>query len=115
MLTRLLSDAEHHETFSERMLDIKGRESEVHPDGVIDLEPYLKAIPRSDFRGLSLLPAAPPTSAYRSEDGRFDHILYPCDHRNVFLVVVVGLQPDHIHGHYLLDLNKEYGLDGAAV
>jgi hypothetical protein len=115
MPPRLLSEAEFQATFSERMLDIKGREPELHPEGVIDLEPYLGAISRSDFGALRLLSGAPPTSVYRSEDGRFDHILYPCDRPNVFLVVVVALRPDRVQGHYILDLNKEYGLDGAAV
>ena len=115
MLPRLLSEAEFQVTFTERMVDIKGREPEVHPEGVIDLDAYLEAISRSDFGALRLLSDAPPASVYRSEDGRFDHVLYPCDQPNVFLVVVIALRPDHVHGHYILDLNREYGLDGAAV
>ena len=31
--------------------------------------------------------------------------------KNVFLVVIVDLRADRVFGHYLLDLNEEYGLD----
>jgi hypothetical protein len=93
------------------MIDIKGREDILQREGVIELGPYLEAIPESHFAGMRLIPSAPPTAVYRSEDGRFDHVLYPCNRSNVYLVVVVALRPDRVHGHFILDLAKEYGLD----
>ena len=111
MNPRLLLEPEFRETFSNRMVDIKGREDLVHPEGVIDLEPYLRAIPEGDFGGLTLLPDAPPAAVYHGEERGFDHVLYPCNRSNVYLVVVVASRPDHVHGHYILDLAHEYGLD----
>ncbi len=115
MPTRLLTQAEFRTTFSAPMIDIKGREPKVHPEGVIALEPYLEEIPPADFGGLSLLPGAPPAAVYQSQDGRFDHVLYPCTRSNVYLVVVVELDPEQVHGHFVLDLGKEYGLDGGRL
>ena len=115
MTPRLLSEPEFRATFSDQMVDIKGREDLVQPEGVIDLEPYLRAIPAADFAGLTLLSAAPPSAVYRGEEKGFDHVLYPCNRSNVYLVVVIAFRPDHVHGHYILDLAQEYGLDRAAV
>jgi hypothetical protein len=47
---------------------------------------------------------------YRRGDAQFDHVLVETTTRNVFLVVVVDLREDGILGHFLLDLNEEYGL-----
>ena len=115
MTPRLLSEAEFRSTFSIRMIDIKGHEDRVQSEGIIDLEPYLLAIPQSDFGDLSLLSAVPPAAVYRSQDGRFDHVLYPCNRSNTYLVVVVALKPDHVYGHYILDLGKEYGLESGRL
>ena len=95
------------------VVDITAREDSVQPDGVIDIEQYVAAIPRADLRGVALIPDSPPANVYRTQDGTFDHVLYRSDRRNVFLVIVVRLRPDRVHGHYLLDLNTEYG-SGAA-
>lgn len=107
MTPRLLSEAEFKATLSDRMIDINGREDLVS-DGVIDLDPYLRATEPS-IAPLELLPDKPPAAVYRSADGRFDHVLYPCNRSNLYLVIVVELRADHVHGHYLLDLQKEYG------
>ena len=47
---------------------------------------------------------------YRSEDGRFDKVLIPYGVENVYLAVVVDRENKCVHGHYLLDLNEEYGV-----
>ena len=97
------------------MTDIRGRENVLNAEGVLDLEPYLKAIPASDLGGLALLSAAPPAGVYRSEDGQFDHVLYPLNRSNVYLVIVVGLCPDRVVGHRILDLRQEPRSGDAAV
>jgi hypothetical protein len=107
MTPRLLSEAEFKATFSDRMIDINGREDLIS-DGVIDLEPYLRAV-EPGIAPLELLPDTPPAAVYRSADGRFDHVLYPCNRSNVYVVVIVALGDDHVHGHHVLDLKKEYG------
>jgi hypothetical protein len=106
---RLLSEAAFRATFAARMLDIKGREGEVYPQGVMDLQPYLRALKR-EIAPLELLPDRPPAAVYQCSDGRFDQVLYPCNRSNVYLVVVVAVRDDRVHGHFVLDLAQEYGL-----
>ena len=107
---RLLSEQEFRATYRERMLEIKGREDDLYPDGVIDIEPYLEVIPDGDLEGMSLIAEAPPTNVYLSGDGQCTHVLYRLNRSNVYLVVVVKMKPDDVLGHYVLDLGKEYGL-----
>lgn len=96
-------------TFGDRMLNITGKEDSVTPDGVIDVIPYVDAIPQRD-----LLPHVLHDHfveyVYRSSDNRFDHVLFMTKTENVYVVVVVDLQVNEIHGHRLLDLNEEYGI-----
>ena len=47
---------------------------------------------------------------YRSEDGRYDHVLIPYGVENVYLTIIVDLVEQQVHGHFLLDLNEEYGV-----
>jgi len=93
------------------MRDITGREDEFSPDGVIDLLPYISAIPKSDFLGHSLLGNDVVEFVKRSGDGRFDQVMHPCRESNVYLVVVVSIDVGAPYGHFLLNLNQEYGLD----
>jgi hypothetical protein len=48
---------------------------------------------------------------YLNGDQSFTHILIDYGQLNRFLVIVVDNIRETIHGHYLLDLNAEYGLD----
>jgi hypothetical protein len=108
--TRLLTKAEYLETTIEPVVDISGREDAVQPDGVIDVEPYLAAIPAGDYGALTLVPDVPPAAVYRTGNGRFDHVLYALNRSNVYLVIIVELDPDRVLGHYILDLSAEYGI-----
>ena len=107
---RRLTQGEFKATLGSRMVDIKGREDIVHPDGVIDLNPYLRAV-EADIAPLELLPDVSPSAVYTS-GGRYDHVLYPCNRSNVYLVVVVAR--DDVYGHHVLDLQKEYDLPSDA-
>lgn len=46
---------------------------------------------------------------YRNREETIEHVLLPTDQKNVYVVVVVDLTAQDIYGHYVLDLNKEYG------
>ena len=109
MSPRLLSSDEFRATFTERMIDIKGQEDVLHPDGVIDLEPYLLALGH-ELAPLELLPDREPAVVYQTSDGRYDHVMYPCNRSNVYVVIVVALREGDVHGHFVLDLAHEYGL-----
>jgi hypothetical protein len=75
---------------------------------VIDLDPYLRAVAH-ELAPLELLPDREPAVVYQTSDGRDDHVMYPCDRSDVYLVVVVAVREGNIHGHFVLDLAKEYG------
>ena len=32
------------------------------------------------------------------------------NNKNIFVAIIVNIEKEHIKGHYLLDLEKEYGL-----
>lgn len=48
---------------------------------------------------------------YLNGDRSFYHVLIHYGQPNRFLVIVVDCNQQTIRGHYLLDLNEEYGLD----
>ena len=109
--TRLLTKAEFLATFREPMTNIIGREDEFSPEGVIDPRSYIAAIPESDFRGYSLISDDVIERVNRSADNQFDQVVYPCHEKYIYLVVVISLNDDRPYGHFLLDLNQEYGFD----
>jgi hypothetical protein len=104
---RRLSEAEYKATFADPMVDIKGREDLFRPDGVLDLRSYLRAA-QADIAPLELLADVPPSAVYLTADRRFDHVLYPCDRSNVYLVVVI-VADAFVFGHFVLDLQGEHG------
>ena len=95
------------------MIDIRGRETDESPGGVIDIEPYVALLQSADLGGCELLSNVPPAAVYRSNRGDFDHVLYPLNRSSRYVVVVVDVSRDQVHGHHVLDLHKEYGLDAA--
>jgi hypothetical protein len=48
-------------------------------------------------------------------EGSFYHVLLSFGERNVYLVIVVDCKRASVYGHYILDLNEEYGLGGNAT
>lgn len=48
---------------------------------------------------------------YLNGDRSFYHVLIHYGQHNRFLVIVVDCNREAVRGHYLLDLNEEYGLD----
>jgi hypothetical protein len=76
---------------------------------VIDIWPYVAAIPASELNGHATVTGVI-EHAYRNGAGTFDHVLVLTKTKNTYLVVVVDLVADRIHGHRILDLKAEYGL-----
>lgn len=102
--TRRLTEEQFHATFPEPMRNITDSVEEV-----LDIWPYVESVPASDLAGHSVYDGTV-EAAYRSADERFDHVLVWTRTANVYLIVVVDVQADEVNGHYLLDLNREYGL-----
>lgn len=104
MMTRHLSATEFLSTFSAPMRDVL-----VTATNVIDIWPYVGAVPAGDLAGHEIVDGSV-AHVYRNADGTFDHVIVVTNVQNVFLVVIVDLTRDTILGHHLLDLNREYGL-----
>jgi hypothetical protein len=111
--TKSLTKAAFLATSSCSMKDITEQEDIVSPNGVLDIWSYVKAVPQQDL-GEHVVSDELVERVYRSSDGCFDHVLVVTQQNNVYLVVVIDIVNDRVHGHHLLDLNREYGiyLDG---
>jgi hypothetical protein len=104
MQTRLLAKDEYLATFLKPSENVT-----LTATDVIDIWPYVTAVPRDERWGHAVVPQTI-EAVYRRGDAQFDHVLVTTTTSNVFLVVVVDLREDRIFGHILLDLNEEYGL-----
>jgi hypothetical protein len=76
-----------------------------------DFWPYFDAIPPADFEGHDCSAGAV-EAVYREPTGRYEHVLVRSEDRNVVIVLVLDRAASEVYGHRLLDLNREYGLEG---
>ena len=72
-----------------------------------DFWPYVSEIPRADL-GAHNFAAGCVSYVYSSEQYQFVNI--ESKDTNVFLVVVLDLRALSVYGHFVLNLNREYGL-----
>lgn len=75
----------------------------------MDVFAYVDAVPMGDLKGHEIYDHFV-EYVYRTEDGRFDHVMVMTKTKNVYLAVVVDVTANAVHGHHLLDLNELYGL-----
>lgn len=106
MTTMLLAEKQFLATFAAPMRNVTGEAT-----NVIDIWPYVESVPPEDLRGHEIYDQFV-ECVYRDATGRFDHVQVMTKTKNVYLVVVVDLPRDVVHGHHLLDLNKKYGVTG---
>ena len=100
-----LAEGEFKTTFATRMDDVTK-----DPGEAIDIWPYVAAVPAEDL-GEHVVWDQYIEHVYRGSDGRYDHVLVMTKTRDTYLVIVVDRREMTIHGHCLLDLPNEYGLD----
>jgi hypothetical protein len=74
-----------------------------------DFWPYFDSIPVEDFEGHDCS-AGQVEYVWREEGDQYEHVLVNSKDRNVFMVLVLDRTANVVHGHRLLDLNREYGL-----
>jgi hypothetical protein len=75
-----------------------------------DFWPYVLQIPAADFQGFDCS-AEIIEWVWRSDDAAFEHVLISTkEDRDVVMVIVLDLNQRTVHGHFLLDLKREYGL-----
>ena len=105
MTIRLLAKQEYLATCQGKMKDVTSL-----GDAAVDVWPYVAEAKQ----GLEISEYAVEKRlvelVYRSEDGSFDHVLIPYGVENVYLAIIVDRVEESVHGHYLLDLNEEYGV-----
>lgn len=77
---------------------------------VMNIWPYVSNIPHADYAGYSLTKNEEVETVRRTFENTFDLVHVATDIKDTFLVVVVDLKNDKIHGHFILGLNKEYGI-----
>jgi hypothetical protein len=102
-----LTEPEFKATFSEPMTQA-ARDAEPP----FDFWEYFNAIPAADFEGHDCS-AGSVTYVWTDSTGRFQHVLVNSENKNVFMVLVLDLHGRKVHGHRLLSLNQEYGLEEA--
>ena len=47
---------------------------------------------------------------YETDDEKYRHVIFNTEIKNVHYVAIIDLKSKIIKGHYILDLNKEYGI-----
>lgn len=106
----LLTDAEYKSTMGDGMRLLRPDEI-VRP---VDVGSYLASVVVEDFKGHDFS-SRQVGSVYQGPTGRWMHVLLGSDSANVFLVVVVDDASGSVYGHYLLDLDSQYGRDSHAA
>ncbi|WP_448633963.1 hypothetical protein [Pedobacter panaciterrae] len=104
-MTTELTEEEFKSTFGNRMIDVT--ES---AEPVLDIWPYVKQLNEQGIIADSILNDEQVEYVYRTGLSTFDHVLLSGSKSNQYVAVVVDLNSCEITGHYLLDLNSEYGL-----
>lgn len=49
-------------------------------------------------------------AVYVNNENTYHHILLVTNQQNVYVVIIIDMTDKNIFGHYILDLNKKYGL-----
>ena len=103
-VTRRLSDEEFRAHHTGPMTDVTEL---VNP--AVDIWPYVDAL---DLDELGIPSINDVRYVYQAACGRFDEVLIGTGRFNALLVILVDRGAGTILGHFLLDLNKEYGVSG---
>jgi hypothetical protein len=64
-----------------------------------------------NFERLLILEEGIVEKVYRNSVNTYDQILIQTVKNNVYFVIIININDKKIFGHYLLDLNKEYGIN----
>jgi hypothetical protein len=106
MKVKKITEKEFKTTFSERMNDVTN-----DADAIVDIWEYVKALEKSKyFINDYIVQKRLVEYVYRNSINTYDQILIPTIKKNIYLIIIVDIKEGNIFGHYLLDLNKEYGI-----
>lgn len=106
IVTRLLTEDEYAAYFAPGMINVT-----TSADQVIDIWPYVDAVPIADIGDLGLHDVE---FVYDHPNGGCEHVLIATCRENCYLIVLIDRKSAAIIGHHFLDLNLLYGLDQAS-
>jgi hypothetical protein len=104
MVTALTQEQFKH-TLWDRMVDITDS-----AEPVLDIWPYVRQLNEQGIVAESIFSGELVEHVYRTDTSTFDHVLLSGFRSNEYVVIVIDLNNCKITGHYILDLNFEYGL-----
>ena len=101
-----LSEKEFKSTFSGKMNNVTDNHN-----AIIDIWEYVALLDKSKYLiNDYIIEHKLVEYVYRNSTNTFDQILIPTEKKNIYLIIIVNIKNKNIFGHYLLDLNKEYGI-----
>jgi hypothetical protein len=104
IVTHRLSEEEFKAYLAGPMTDVTA-----HAEAAVDIWPYVEAL---DLDEVGIPSIDEVRYVYQDASCRLDQVLIGTGRFNAFLVVFVDRDAGTILGHFLLDLNKEYGVSG---
>ncbi|MER9233138.1 hypothetical protein NKI56_13735 [Mesorhizobium sp. M0622] len=104
VVVRRLEEEEFKACFVQPMADVTAT-----ADAAVDIWQYVDAL---DLDELGVPYLTDVHYVYRDARNRFDQVLIGTGRFNTVLVIVVELGRSTVFGHFLLDLNKEFGASG---
>ncbi|MDR2911752.1 MAG: hypothetical protein LBV38_00405 [Alistipes sp.] len=106
MEVKELTEKEFRSTFSEKMNNVT---NSMEP--IVDIWGYVSHLEKGKyFLNDHIIRNEIIESVYRNSEGTYDQTLIPTSKKNVYLIIIVKTDERRVFGHYLLDLNKEYGV-----
>ena len=103
-----IRELEHSEYLSTMVAPMRRLEEPEEMDRPISLKEYLEECIQAthlptDVDSIEI------ENVYKSADKRYSHVMFVYGEPNRYLVLVINHDSDSVLGHFLLDLNREYG------
>ncbi len=105
MVTNELTKEEYISTFDPKMLDVTQTAIPV-----VNIWQYVEQLTKHNIVLPYVFEKQLVEYVYENTASTFHHILLPTNNKNIFVAIIVDIKEKYIKGHYLLDLEKEYGL-----
>ncbi len=103
-MTKELSNEQFKSMFNEKMSDVTQT-----AEPIIDIWEYVAELVKENKVNQYVLENYLVEKVYRNSSMTFDQVLLPTNNSNAFTVIIVDITKRQIFGHYLLDLENEYG------
>ena len=102
-----LTEKEYKSTFSGKMSDVTN-----FADATVDIWEYVRLLDKLKYYlNDYVIEQELVEVVYQNSANTYDHVLIPTTEKNTYLIIIVNKKSEDIFGHYLLDLNTEYGIE----